>query len=43
MHPTDEQRQSHNAETENDDASRFFDTVNVCADDAANLVSNWLS
>lgn len=39
MHPADEQGQSHNAETENDDASRLFNAVNVCADDAAKLIS----
>jgi len=40
MHPADEQRQSNNAETENNDASRLLDAVNVCADDAARLVSD---
>jgi hypothetical protein len=38
-HPADKQRQSHNAKAENHDASRLFNAVNVCADDAA----SWLA
>lgn len=39
MHPAEEQRQSQNAETEDNDAGRFLDALNICADDAANVIN----